>query len=253
MLQFDRNGDGRIGRDEVTEYFTLPFRPELPPENPGFGLPLPSDPAKRKESQEKIFDWRDKNKDGFWTKEEFTQDMTVGQGQPNFGLVSKKWTVNRDIWSIIYEFECVWGQEIKGAVKAFAIIECLDVVEDGGTGLMVGGEVTPVNQLQFEGAPEALHGGMVVAVAAATHGGDQVCWGQSGPEIPGRVLRAPVGMEEQLGRGIPVAPAVESSASPSKHSLLDPSLKMIRPMKRGTRTARHLTLRSHRHRTARKK
>ncbi len=25
MLQFDRDGDRRIGRDEVTEYFTLPY------------------------------------------------------------------------------------------------------------------------------------------------------------------------------------------------------------------------------------
>jgi hypothetical protein len=30
MLRFDANGDGRIGRDEITEHFTLPFRPELP-------------------------------------------------------------------------------------------------------------------------------------------------------------------------------------------------------------------------------
>lgn len=83
MLSFDRNGDGRIGRDEITEHFTLPFRPELPPSQPGFGMPLPSDPVKRKEAQLKIFDWRDKNHDGFWTKEEFVSDMTVGFGQPN--------------------------------------------------------------------------------------------------------------------------------------------------------------------------
>ena len=87
LLQFDRNGDGRIGRDEITENFNLPIRPELPPDHPGFGLPLPSDPAKRKESQEKIFDWRDKNKDGFWTQEEFTADMTVGQGRPNLAAI----------------------------------------------------------------------------------------------------------------------------------------------------------------------
>jgi outer membrane protein assembly factor BamB len=83
MQSFDHNGDGKIGRDEITEYFTLPLRPELPPEHPGFGMPLPADPAKRKESQNKIFDWRDKNKDGFWTREEFEEDMTVGRGRPN--------------------------------------------------------------------------------------------------------------------------------------------------------------------------
>ena len=87
MLQFDRNGDGRIGRDEITQYFTLPFRPELPIENPGFGRPLPDDPVKRKESQERIFDLRDKNKDGFWTREEFMDDMSVGRGKPNLAAI----------------------------------------------------------------------------------------------------------------------------------------------------------------------
>ncbi len=82
LLPLDRDGDGRIGRDEITENFTYPLRPELPLGHPGFGLPLPSEPAKRKESQSKIFDWRDKNRDGFWTREEFIADLTVGQGRP---------------------------------------------------------------------------------------------------------------------------------------------------------------------------
>jgi outer membrane protein assembly factor BamB len=87
MLQFDRNDDGQIGRNEITEHFTLPFRPELPLGHPGFGMPLPNDPARRKDSQFKIFNWRDKNKDGFWTKEEFTSDMRVGRGRPNLAAI----------------------------------------------------------------------------------------------------------------------------------------------------------------------
>ena len=87
LLPLDRDGDGRIGRNEITEHFTLPFRPELPLGHPGFGLPLPSDPAQRKESQEKIFDWRDRDHDGFWTREEFIADLTVGQGQPNLAAI----------------------------------------------------------------------------------------------------------------------------------------------------------------------
>jgi outer membrane protein assembly factor BamB len=83
LLPLDRNGDGRIARDELTEHFTLPFRPELSLEHPGFGLPLPDDPVKRKESQLKIFDMRDRDHDGFWTREEFVADMTVGYGRPN--------------------------------------------------------------------------------------------------------------------------------------------------------------------------
>jgi outer membrane protein assembly factor BamB len=82
MLQFDRDDDQRIGRDEINEHFTLPFRPELPVEHHGFGLPLPRDPASRTKRQHELFDWRDKNKDGFWTKDEFTADMSVGHGRP---------------------------------------------------------------------------------------------------------------------------------------------------------------------------
>lgn len=87
MLQFDRNGDGRIGRDEITENFTTPFRPELPPGHPGFGMPLPGDPARRKESQAKIFDWQDKNKDGFVSREEFVGNMSAGRGKPSLAAV----------------------------------------------------------------------------------------------------------------------------------------------------------------------
>ncbi len=87
MLHFDRNGDGRIGRDEVTREFTLPFRPELLPGHPGFGLPLAKDPERRKQQQNGLFDWRDTNKDGFWTKEEFTADMRVGAGHPNLAAI----------------------------------------------------------------------------------------------------------------------------------------------------------------------
>ena len=82
ILHFDRNDDGRIARDEITENFTLPFRPELPPDHPGFGLPLPSDSSQRKKRQEGIFGWRDADKDGFWTRDEFCADMKVGRGRP---------------------------------------------------------------------------------------------------------------------------------------------------------------------------
>jgi hypothetical protein len=87
MLQFDRNDDGRIGRDEITHDFTLPFRPELPPGHPGFGLPLAADPGRRKQQQHGLFDWRDRDKDGFWTKAEFTADMKVGSGQPRLTAI----------------------------------------------------------------------------------------------------------------------------------------------------------------------
>ncbi len=87
MLHFDSNGDGRIGRDEITRDFTTPFRPELDPGHSGFGMPLPTNPEQRMKRQNDMFNWRDKDKDGFWTKEEFSSDMRVGRGKPNLAAI----------------------------------------------------------------------------------------------------------------------------------------------------------------------
>jgi outer membrane protein assembly factor BamB len=75
MLAFDQNGDGRIAHTEITEHFTFPLRPELPPGHPGFGIPLPQDPARRKAQQERVFQGMDKDRDGFWTREEFAANL----------------------------------------------------------------------------------------------------------------------------------------------------------------------------------
>lgn len=75
MLHFDSDRDGRIARAEMTEHFTFPLRPEVPPSHPGFGIPLPSDPAKRAERQQGIFNGIDKDRDGFWTRAEFTANL----------------------------------------------------------------------------------------------------------------------------------------------------------------------------------
>ena len=87
MKAADANRDDRIGRDEITKDFTLPLRPELQFGQPGWGIPLPSDPERRREAQNRMFDLRDKDKDGFWTREEFIMDMTFGFGQPLFVAV----------------------------------------------------------------------------------------------------------------------------------------------------------------------
>ncbi len=54
--QFDRNGDNQIQRDEMTEGFAFIQRPELPKDNPGYGLPV-----RNMETLVKIFD-HDKNR-----------------------------------------------------------------------------------------------------------------------------------------------------------------------------------------------
>lgn len=71
VAQFDTNKDGKLVRSEMTEHFTFPFRPELPPGHPGFGMPLPKDAGRRKQRLDGMFHGIDKNKDGFWTREEF--------------------------------------------------------------------------------------------------------------------------------------------------------------------------------------
>jgi outer membrane protein assembly factor BamB len=75
MLAFDRDGDGRIARAEATGHFTFPLRPEVPPGHPGFGIPLPSAPDKRQAQQERVFQGMDKDRDGFWTREEFAANL----------------------------------------------------------------------------------------------------------------------------------------------------------------------------------
>ncbi len=84
VMLFDANGDKKLEHGEMTKYFTFPLRPELPPEHPGFGLPLPEKENARKKRQEGFFAGVDKNKDGFWTKDEFLARMSSRRGKPMF-------------------------------------------------------------------------------------------------------------------------------------------------------------------------
>ena len=68
--------------------FTLPIRPELPIEHPGFGIPLPKDPEQRHKRQADLFGWRDKNQDGLLTKEEFVSEMMIGSGRPHLCAIT---------------------------------------------------------------------------------------------------------------------------------------------------------------------
>lgn len=108
MLQFDANGNGKLEPGEMTEQFTFPFRPELPLGHPGFGMPLSADPAKRKEQQAGIFASVDKNRDGFWTHEEFLANMSFRREKPRLVAIAPgghgdvtethvTWQLNRSI------------------------------------------------------------------------------------------------------------------------------------------------------------
>jgi outer membrane protein assembly factor BamB len=108
LLQFDVNDDGRIDRTEMTGHFTFPLRPELPLGHPGYGFPLPREEAARAARIDGILTWVDKDKDGFWTREEFEQTMSPGGGRPLLIAVepggrgditesSVLWEMNRNI------------------------------------------------------------------------------------------------------------------------------------------------------------
>ena len=50
-------------------------------------------------------------------------------------------------------------------MESGAVIEGLDVIEDGGAGLGTGGEAMMIDQFVFEAAKERLDEGVIVAVA----------------------------------------------------------------------------------------
>ena len=83
-------------------------------------------------------------------------------------------------------------------MSALAVVEDFDIIENFGTGLAVAGEVSAIDQVEFEGAPKAFHGGVVVAVTCAAHGGHQAGGLQGLPVITTGVLDAAIGVEDQI-------------------------------------------------------
>ena len=75
--QFDRNNDNQIQRDEMTEGFAFIQRPELPKDNPGYGLPV-----RNMDNLLRIFD-HDKNR--IISEDEWMQTMSgfAAMSRPN--------------------------------------------------------------------------------------------------------------------------------------------------------------------------
>lgn len=82
-----------------------------------------------------------------------------------------------------------------------AVVEDFDEVKQIGSGLFAGGENAAVDQLELEGAPEAFHGRVIVAVASAVHGRDEPGGLKRSPEVGCGILDTAIGMEDQAGRG----------------------------------------------------
>jgi outer membrane protein assembly factor BamB len=108
VIRFDKNSDGKIERKEMTGHFTFPIRPELPPGHPGYGIPLPDDKRRRQERLDGMFRGTDRNRDKFWTKEEFMSNMRGSRGKPLLIAIRPggqgdvtdthlKWELNRSI------------------------------------------------------------------------------------------------------------------------------------------------------------
>lgn len=89
-------------------------------------------------------------------------------------------------------------------MDTLGVIEAFDVVEDFRACLALGGEGASVNELQFESAPEALHGGVVVAIASTTHRGNEGSFEESSPEVASGILHTTIGVEEQVIRRVAV-------------------------------------------------
>ncbi len=86
--EFDRNHDNQIQRDEMTKGFAFIQRPELPKDNPGYGLPV-----KNMDTLLKIFD-HDKNR--VISEAEWMQTMSgfAAQSHPNLVAIRPGATKN---------------------------------------------------------------------------------------------------------------------------------------------------------------
>ncbi|MED5587025.1 MAG: PQQ-binding-like beta-propeller repeat protein [Verrucomicrobiota bacterium] len=103
IMSFDANKDGKLERKEMTGNFTYPLRPELPPGHAGFGIPLPRDKKHRKSRLDGIFGWVDRNRDGYWTNEEYTAHMAFRRGKPLLAAIRPGGTGNIEESHVTWE------------------------------------------------------------------------------------------------------------------------------------------------------
>ena len=99
------------------------------------------------------------------------------------------------------------GFEVEGAlitdagVEPAAVVEALDVIEDGAARFGSGAEALAVDEFVFEAAPERFDVGVVVAVAGAAHRGDEAVGGEGLPERAAGELAAAIRMHNDGGLG----------------------------------------------------
>ena len=82
-------------------------------------------------------------------------------------------------------------------VESGAVVEGLDVIEDGGESPGVGREAAMIDQLVFEAAPERFDKGVIVAVTGTTHGSEQAMLSQDLAVSCTGELTAPIGVDDE--------------------------------------------------------
>ncbi len=87
--------------------------------------------------------------------------------------------------------------EAQGAVEAHGIVEGFDVVEDHGAGLGSCGRDGGAEAFGFQGGPEGLHGGVVVAVGSAAHARGDAAQFQASAEVCAGILAAAIAVMKQ--------------------------------------------------------
>ena len=75
-------------------------------------------------------------------------------------------------------FKSDWTAILKTGVQSGAVIEGLDIVEEGAASFFEGGEALVIDDFVFKAAPEGFDEGVVVTVAFAAHGSDQTVLGE---------------------------------------------------------------------------
>ena len=90
-------------------------------------------------------------------------------------------------------------------MESGAVIEGLDVIEDGGASLGAGGEAMMIDQFVFEAAKEGLDEGVIVAVALATHGSEKAVLGQDVPVSRADKLGSTIRVDDEGSSGATLA------------------------------------------------
>lgn len=167
LTYFDADKDGKIEKDEMTEGFGVPLRPELHPSQPGWGFPI-----RNEEAKDGFMKALDLNKDGGVSEQEYlevAEGRQRGKGRHAFMSIRPgaagdakdthvAWNVRRDIAEISTP---VLHDEKLFSVRDGGILTCFDA----GNGDILFRARIPGASGQYCSSPIAADGKIYVASA----------------------------------------------------------------------------------------